>query len=425
MRADKAYLPAKRKDDFRHDLVRICQVPLVGEAPSWGDGFIRGRGSKRPPHVIGRSCKKMQSTSFAVQHETRSRWVLVDFLNPAEPGLLSIGDVNYSGSSVRKNLDPRGRELLMDRIRDVAASGRPVDEEVSCRGLDYQVLVEPVRAPTTNMVMAVLACYTTAGEELPPRPLIGALEWKISFDGHIDTCWNDDLFEIYELDRSGSSPTGDMNQWVGELISPEDRTRMKVTIDAAIASVNAQRHLVPYKIITRAASDNPGLKNLEVSGRVVPDTQRNGKWLRAITREVNGAPLSPITPGFGDLQTSKLLRAVFELASGVALMAVDVSCWQTFMTSENWQAEGLRLPQFGYLPHVVHPDDFKAFRDLVEAGNPRSRAVVRMLQVDSSYASYSMSASSGQSENEGEQRYSVVLLFPLRLSKDTGGSAHM
>jgi hypothetical protein len=345
--------------------------------------------------------------------DTRGRWVLVDYLNKEQPGLLSVGAVNYSGSSVRKNLDPLGRELLMDRIKAVAETGQQIHDPVHHRGINYRVLAVPINSPMTNTVLAVLAVYTAAGDDLPPRPPIGALEWTISSTGHIETSWNDDLFAIYEIDRSGESPTGDMNQWVSELISPEDRTRMKVTIDAAITSMNAQRYLVPYKIITRFSSDLPGIKNLEVSGRVIPDEQRQGKWLRAITREVQEATPSPITPGFGDFQSSNLLRAVFELADERVLMAVDTTCWQTFMTSGSWQRFGIQSPRFGYLPHVIHPDDYRAFRDTVEKAQPSTRATVRLLHTDSTYRPYTVCASSGQSGHGDTDRYAIVALSRL------------
>ena len=345
--------------------------------------------------------------------DTRGRWVLVDYLNQDQPGLLSIGPVNYSGTSVRKNLDLLGRELLMDRIKAVAETGQEIHSTVDHRGINYRVLAVPINSPMTSTVLAVLAIYTAAGEDLPPRPPIGALEWTISSTGHIETSWNDDLFAIYEIDRSGQSPTGDMNQWVSELISPEDRTRMKVTIDAAITSMNAQRYLVPYKIITRFATASPGFKNLEVSGRVVPDEQRHGKWLRAITREVQEITPAPITPGFGDFHSSSLLRAVFELAEEQVLMAVDTSCWQTFMTSSTWQQFGIQSPRFGYLPHVIHPDDYRTFRGTVEESQPSNRATVRLLHTDSAYRPYTVRASSGRDEHGTTDRYAVVTMSPI------------
>lgn len=340
--------------------------------------------------------------------------MLVDFLNSDQPGLLSIGDVNYSGASVRKNLDVVGRELLVDRIRLVAETGQGTDEVVGLRGTDYRVQAMPLRGPATKTVLAVIAIYKRVGDKLPERPPIGVLEWKISFDGHIETSWNDDLFRIYEIERTGDSPTGDMNQWVSELISPEDRTRMKVTIDAAIKSGNAQRYLVPYKVITRSNTDNPGIKHLEVSGRVLPDETFQGKWLRAITREVQEVTPSPITPGFGDFQSSSLLRAVFDLASDQVLMAVDTSCWQTFMTSNTWQRFGIQSPRFGYLPHVVHPDDYRAFRDIVEESRPATAAIVRLLHTDGSYNPYNVAASSAPDDHGATGRYSVVRMSPAR-----------
>lgn len=377
---------------------------MLGGYESWGQKVCRHK-------VLWGSDMNAGSET---RSNTENRWVLVDFLNSDQPGLLSIGAVNYSGSSVRKNLDVVGRELLVDRIRLVAETGQETDEVVNLRSIDYRVLTMPLRGPATNTILAVTAIYKRVEDELPERPPIGVLEWKISFDGHIETAWNDDLFRIYEIERTGTStsPTGDMNQWVSELISPEDRTRMKVTIDAAIRSGNAQRYLVPYKVITRSNTDNPGVKNLEVSGRVLPDETFEGKWLRAITREVREITPSPITPGFGDFQSSSLLRAVFDLASDQVLMAVDTSCWQTFMTSPTWHKFGIRTPRFGYLPHVIHPDDYRAFREIVEDSRPATAAIVRLQHTDGSYNPYNVAASSAPDDNGTTGRYSVVRMSP-------------
>jgi hypothetical protein len=346
-----------------------------------------------------------------VSEDERGEWILVDHLSREHPGLLSVGGSNYHGASLRKNLSPLGRELLVDRIRVVAETATEIDDVVTRRGEDFRVLVRPVLAPTSGMLVAVQGIYSPVVDEVAERPLVGALEWVISNSGRIDTAWNDDLFGIYEIDRTGASPTGDMNQWVSQLIAPEDRVRMKITIDAAIKSGNAERYLVPYRIITRFGSENPGVRNLEVSGRVIPDEAAGAKWLRAITREVDEVTPAPITPGFGDYQSSSLLRAVFDLSDSAVVMAVDTSCWQTFMTSKSWDTFGLQHPRFGYLPHVIYPGEFPFFEDALEASDPGYYTVVRFQQNDGQYRSYRVSASSA-STTVGEDRYVMVRMVP-------------
>lgn len=344
--------------------------------------------------------------------DERGEWVLVDHLNRDQPGLLSIGSDNYHGASLRKNLSPMGRELLVDRIRVVAETATEMDDVVTRRGEDFRILVRPVLAPTSGMLVAVQGIYYPLGAPVAERPLVGALEWVISAAGRIDTAWNDDLFGIYEIDRTGASPTGDMNQWVSQLIAPEDRARMKITIDAAIKSGNAQRYLVPYRIVTRFGTANPGVRNLEVSGRVIPDQAKGIKLLRAITREVNEVTPNPITPGFGDYQSSSLLRAVFDLADDRVFAAVDTSCWQMFMTSKSWEDHNLQAPRFGYLPHIVYPGEFRTVTEVLESTDPAFSAVVNLLHRDGSYLPYRISGSGGSDKaTDGVPEYAMLRMI--------------
>jgi hypothetical protein len=319
-------------------------------------------------------------------------WVLVDHLNKEQSGLLGIGDVNYHGVSVRKNLSPLGRELLMERIRAVAETSEAIDETITRRGLDFRVLVEPILAPASGILVAVHAVYFPATEEIPERPVVGALEWDIWDDGRVDTRWDDNMFRLYEIPRTGaSSPTGDMNAWVAQLIAPEDRARMKLTIDAGIKDSNGKRYFVNYRIITRMGTDNTGVKNLEVSSCCNPDPVLPVRRLRAISREV--PQLTPaINPEFGD--TGGLVKAIFELATDIVLVAVDTRRWQTFMTSPSWDKYELQAPQYGYLPHVVHPDDFAIFRERLQTDG-LDKVRVRFLHRGGEYRPYSVQASAG------------------------------
>lgn len=319
-------------------------------------------------------------------------WVLVDHLNKEQSGLLSIGRDNYHGASVRKNLSPLGRELLVDRIRTVADTSATIDEVVLRRGVSWRVLVEPILSPVSGILVAVQGVYFPADEDLPDRPIVGALEWDIWDDGRVETRWDDNMFRLYEISRTGTaSPTGDMNAWVGQLIAPEDRARMKLTIDAGIKDSNGKRYFVHYRIITRMGTDNPGVKNLEVSSSCNPDPDLPVRRLRAITREVPQL-IPAINPEFGD--TGGLVRALFELATETVIAAVDVRRWQTFMTSPSWETYELQTPQFGYLPHVVHPDDFTSFREALQSDG-LAPVPVRFLHRDGEYRPYDITASAG------------------------------
>lgn len=324
--------------------------------------------------------------------DERGQWVVVDYLNKEQSGLLSIGSDNYHGASVRKNLSPLGRELLVDRIRMVSDTATTIDDVVNRRGEDFRVIVEPILSPTSRILVAMRAVYVPAEQGVPERPVVGALEWDIWDSGRVETTWDDNMFRLYEISRSGAaSPTGDMNQWVNQLIAPEDRARMKLTIDSGIKDSNGKRYFVHYRIITRLGSANPGIKNLEVSSSCNPDPELPVRRLRAITREVP-ALIPAINPEFGD--TGGLMRAIFELSTDVVLAAVDVRRWQTFMTSSSWETFGIQSPKFGYLPHIIHPDDFTLFRESVQAEGV-DPVPVRFLHQSGEYRGYAVSASAG------------------------------
>ncbi|MCU6481290.1 hypothetical protein [Arthrobacter sp. A2-55] len=344
---------------------------------------------------------------------TQDQWILVDTLNDAQLGLLSIGDTNFYGGSLRKNLDSRGRELLIDRIRRIVGTGQHITEHDEYGGERWQVIVEPIVSPVNQVVIGVLAAYHQEGEALPPRPVVGSIEWEIHEDGRrIETVWSNEMFTLYEVPRSGAgSATGDMSGWISQFIAPEDRARMKVVIDGGIAAPDGQRHLISYRILTRDGEDNPGSKQLEASGRVFIDENRPVKWLRSITREVSG--LSPRAPQELDMNSAALVRAAFELSADRALIAIDLSCWQIFMTSPNWSSFSLRSPRYGYLPHTIHPDDYQRFRTLCQAADVfNAPAAVRFLQTDGSYRLYEVAASNGHFRSANE-RYIVASLLPV------------
>ncbi|MBG0738715.1 hypothetical protein IV500_04690 [Paeniglutamicibacter antarcticus] len=340
--------------------------------------------------------------------DTRSKWVLVDYLDKDQSGLLSIGEVNFHGASVRKNLDAHGRELLVDRIRAVEDTGIGIDEVVERRKEKFRVLAEPILSPSSRGIVAVRAIYVPVGEPVPSRPVTGALEWVIWDDGRIETVWDDDMFTIYEISRTGSaSPTGDMNQWVNSLIAPEDRARMKLTIDTGIKESNGRRYFVHYRIVTRKGTTDTGVKNLEVSSSSNPDPVLPLRRLRALTREVPEL-IPAINPEFGD--TGNLMRAVFDLSTDAVLLAVDVRRWQTFMTSNSWAAFGIQTPQYGYLPHVIHPDDFEEFRYAVTTVT-QEPVTIRFLHSSGGFHPYEVTVSSGPSVAE-DPEYVICRMKP-------------
>lgn len=339
--------------------------------------------------------------------ETASQWVLIDMMNPDQFSVLSIGSTNFSGASMRKNLDSLGRELLLDRTRRAMVSAVAVRETAEVRGAEYDVLVDPILSPTSRTVVGALAIYVPSGHEFPERPVVGSIEWEIRDGGRrITTVWNDDMFILYGIRRSGMGSAGDFTQWVNELIAPEDRARMKVVITGGIAAPDEQRHLVAYRILTGDGQS----RYLEASGRVYLDRESGAKWLRSITREVPGSA-PKVTPNNVDTSSGPLLRAAFELSDN-AMFAMDISWSQIFMTSPSWENVGLQYPSQGHLPHVIHPDDLQVFNDIFDelGGKPSGGIPVRFLHTSGSYQTYKVCVSNGHSHKESGHRYAVVSL---------------
>lgn len=342
---------------------------------------------------------------------TQGRWVLIDTLIDDQLSLLSIGDVTYSEASVRKNLDIVGRELLIPRIKEISTEKPVIDEEVNYKDTLWRVRVEGVLSPINRVVIAIMAVFVPSGQALPPKPVVGGIEWRIMDGGHIDTVWDENMFALYEVPPSGrGSATGDMNGWVNFLIAPEDRARMKIVIDGGIANPDGRRHVVSFRILTRTRAENPGSKQLETVSVIVVDREHNVKWLRSIAREVTN--LSPAMPQEMDIQSAALVRAAFDLIHSKAMFAVDTTTWQVFMTSPNWQQYGLQRPQNTYLPHSIHPQDFQIFADLCSEGRAdQEGAVIRGLQEDGTYRPYRITASSGHFDSKGK-RYVIVAVVP-------------
>lgn len=359
----------------------------------------------------------MYSGEHNRQGNAEGSWILVDMINPEHYALVSIGDDSKAGGSLRKSLDERSRELLLERVRYAGESGEAIDEVVEHRGESWQVRVRPIISPTNRLVLGAQAVYARAEAKVAPRPLIGAMEWRILDGGRvIETVWDDDMFEIYGLKRSGlGSATGNMTDWVGSLVAPEDRARMKVIITGGITAPDSQRHVVAYRI---NAGDAGKTKYLEATGRVTVDEEGNGstKWLRGLTREVKAmSPAKP--PATADMESGALLRATFDLARTTIMLAIDTEWWQIFMTNPAWASAGLQLPHYGYIPHVVHPDDMADFRTLCETGLTSQQTVaIRFLHTDGTYSSYMASSSSGRFEESDERRYVIAALTPVEVA---------
>lgn len=351
----------------------------------------------------------MHSGRYGQQGSAEGSWMLIDMINPNSYSLVSVGGESKPGLSLRKSLSELTRELILERVKQVGEHGKPLDENVEHRGQKWRVKVRPLISPVNRVVVGVQAIFVKATSPIPERPLAGTLEWRIIDGGRvIETDWDDDMFAIYGARRTGlGSAAGNMTDWVGTLVAPEDRARMKVVITGGISAPDGQRHVIAYRI---NAGDDGTTKYLEASGRVTHDPDGHTKWLRGITREVE--EMAPAKhPAVADMASGALLRAAFDLNRETVMLAIDTEWWQIFMTNAAWAVNRLQMPHYGYVPHAVHPDDMDEFMTLCDtAGASQPPATIRFLCTDGNYAAFTASVSSGRFGDSGDRRYVIASL---------------
>ncbi|GAB3244432.1 hypothetical protein [Arthrobacter pigmenti] len=332
----------------------------------------------------------------------QGKWILVDVLENDRLSLLAIGDDTYSEASVRKNLTHIGRALILERLRN-AVQTRQRDEGPASFGQDhYAIHILPITSPVHHTVVGALAVYHSLDQDCPPAPVVGAWEWEIAKDGAVPH-WDRNMYVLYGLESSQPPPA---SQWVNEMLSPEHRATMKLTIDAGVSDPRSDRHLIPYSIQTA----DEGAKELQMSARRYVDAA--GKvWLRGLTREVN-EPTQRITPGLEDVSMADLGRAAFELATDRILAAIDCHEWKIFMTSPSWEHHGLKSHTDGSLDMLVHPDDLPSLKTFViENGTDTARSITaRFRNATGDWADYKVQSNELTSGVRERRRYVLCRL---------------
>ena len=285
-------------------------------------------------------------------------WLLVE----RGQHLLAAGDKTYTGVSLRRALDLIGRAILIPELKAATQRNVEASNNVTFDSRSWTVRTIPIIAPQSREVTAILGIYELAGEATQSPPLIGSWEWEVSPPGPNQTMqshWDDGMFEIYgfapsgERSRNGAWPTP---QWFNEIIVPEDRARLKVLIDEGIAAVTPNLHTLIYSVVTGHGSTKPGLRKLRLSGRAHSDENSETVWLRGITHEISDH-IDEATPGLQRASTDDVLRATLELATDIAIAAVDTRYWHIYMTSPGWEAVGLMAVTNGSVATMAEKDD--------------------------------------------------------------------
>ncbi|MFJ8896830.1 hypothetical protein ACIRCZ_19765 [Leifsonia sp. NPDC102414] len=313
-----------------------------------------------------------------VEHEERER-----------PILLAVGDREFGGSSPRRSLDQRSREVMFAPLVHAMTTGQDARNLTTYREAQFDVVVRVVRSPDRSTVLGAYGIFVEAGTSIPAAPVIGTWQWHVfrdtgtNFDENASV-WDDALFSLYEFPRDWvSSVRGPVGDWLSKLIATtEDRAKMKRHIDTAVSAATHLRQLFTYKVVTRYGTANPGFKYLSLCGRTYDDPEHTeALWMRGFTREVKSASadvshgLAPVSP---DALSEALTDAAFRLSRNLAFAAVDLLQARVFLTSPSWSEFGLQPDYEGSITALLNGEDRDSLEralDDVSAGRAPAEAL--------------------------------------------------
>lgn len=287
------------------------------------------------------------------------RWVLLD----VGFDLLALGDALYPGTSPKKSLDPTARRILLPSMHAASIDGEPRLTIVEDRGRHWTVVARPVRAPVSGKLLAVQGCYGPANTELPPPPMIGAWEWRVTPPGddqEMRIFWSPEMFEVYGM----SQPIGDgpfwweTAQWVDEVVAEPDRTHVSRILEQYPTSSSDALRI--HTFAARGRGPTQG-RRLRLAGRRDTTTSGPDTWLRGITMGIDH-----VSPSAEDAQgIPDYLDAAFVLARD-PLCAIDTIYEHVYLTSDRFQELGIAMPCHRHLPAMCHPDDLPALRSMLK-----------------------------------------------------------
>lgn len=330
------------------------------------------------------------------KYDTRGQWAVFSHFG----GQLSLhargNESIYATSeddklSARRLLDERSRAVLFDALRHTVASGESVSTQQEHAGDDYQVIVRPILTPDSSMIIGAIAVFDYDRAVLPAEPRIGTWQWNVGPDGKNygdnASIWNDDLYRLHEYQPDTvSNERGPAGEWLNKLVPPAEQQHVTDFVNKGLTACNNRALVLSMGAITRPGSSNPGRKQLELIGTAMPHPDHAGvRFAYGFTREVPRSGRS-LPAGYETIPTSEVIRAYFEVASKLALAAVDCQIGVTFQRSPGWSAFGLH-PEFdGDFAALVPEDErqellayFDRARASDAAGRQPHHAAVRLL----------------------------------------------
>lgn len=269
----------------------------------------------------------------------QAQWILVD----SNSLLLKAGDRSFNGVSLRRHVnDPLARSLLFPALQRALSGGAPVSRHIAESNSEWVVEIMPIRAPLTGSIVAALGIYSRPGQPIPPKPEVGAWEWRIKKGGVPPTLcsyWDETMFRLYELppaSKPGSTGAFTTPDWLDHVVAPPDRLRMKQKIDLGIETVTPDLHTIVYEVTAAYGTEFAHPKRLRLAGRAHRPDGDSTVWLRGVVHVAS--PLDEErTPGLDEVRADDFLRSTRELIPDVALCLLDTLDWRAYDPSPAWE----------------------------------------------------------------------------------------
>ncbi|GAA1948424.1 hypothetical protein [Amycolatopsis minnesotensis] len=288
------------------------------------------------------------------------KWVLMD----VRLQVLSIGDLLYTGQSPKGLLTSVDRTVLLPQIM-TAARTRAGQELVTDLGKNGRFDVEalPLLDPADGTVTAVHACYVPSGEPMPPRPGVGAWQWRVDLTDRrsVTAIWSPEVFDLFGLDRppAAAAEYPDGNRLPGsyffhELVDDAWSSTVHQAISEGVSATTDKLFFRDYRIRDRASGVDKNMRM--VARRLLADPYAGATVAvaRGCTMEVNTTEHA-----YNQHGAEPTAAALFSLSRD-ALAVVNTDFFHIWQANRQLDGLGIHIPSDRRLQDMCHPDDLAA-----------------------------------------------------------------
>ncbi|WP_329072535.1 hypothetical protein [Amycolatopsis sp. NBC_01480] len=284
----------------------------------------------------------------------------------ADARLYAIAERLYTGLSLN-NADNIARKLLPPAATIVRQTRRPLRERHHYANEEFDIALRPVLGGRDGTPIAILACYARAGSGFTPPPLVAAWEWQEpppGSGGPFRHWWSEHAPGLY-----GVAPP--QPGWTG---GPSGRDPFRFINDILVDEGRVPTTAIMQEF-RNAAVDQPIIRIMEQRNAATGEYQ--------VIRAVGWKSADRLYCGFSmrvraqDLEHelhSPLRRQLTGLSAIITdpLMVVDTTYDAIVMTSDDYLAADLHLPEDRALAAVVRAESLDAVLRLIHDAATRA-----------------------------------------------------